>query len=419
MTDRKCRILLVATHPTQYASSVFRLLASNPRLEIQVIYCSLQGAKPGFDREFGREVHWDIPLLDGYPWVELPNRANQPGLGRFWGLVNTGLWTLIRREQFDAVVFYTGYRYATFWIGLLAAKISGIGVIFGTDAWTLFPLDGRRWKRHVKRLMWPLLFRLADVTIVPSSGGVNLLRSLGIPEHRVVLTPYVVDNRRWQQAVARVDRAAVRAGWQIPTDAPVILFSAKLQPWKRPLDLLHAFARAAIPGSYLLFAGEGPLRGELVKEIERLGLQERVKLLGFVNQSTLPALYRAADVLVLPSHYDAFGVVVNEAMLCGSIPIVSDKVGARFDLIEEGKTGFIFPVGDVDKLAALLVGALSDPVKLRRMSEVAMEKIAAWSPELNAERLLEAVDAARTKATRPHVTPGVAARSRSAPSNRP
>jgi glycosyltransferase involved in cell wall biosynthesis len=406
MTGSKYRVLVLASHPTQYSTPVFRLMAQDPRLEIQVAYCSLQGAKAGYDAGFDREIAWDVPLLDGYPWIELPNRASKPGLERFWGLVNPGVWKLIREGRFDAVAIYTGYVYATFWIAIAAAKTSGASVFFGTDSHEIAPRNASAWKTAVKRRLWPRLFRLADVAIVPSSGSVGLMRSLGIPENRIALTPYVVDNNRWKQAAARVDRAAVRARWGIPADATVVVFSAKLQPWKRPLDALRAFVRARVDGSYLLFAGEGPLRGEIEREIGQLGAGGRVKLLGFVNQSALPEVYRAADVLILPSQYEPFGVVVNEAMLCGCVPVVTDRVGARFDLIEDGRTGFVYRAGDVEKLAELLRGLLDDPERRARMSAAAGEKIAAWSPELNIDRLVEAIELARRKTVKASATRG-------------
>jgi glycosyltransferase involved in cell wall biosynthesis len=405
MAERKYRVLLLASHPTQYSTPVFRLMAQDPRLEILVAYCSLQGAKAGYDAGFNREVAWDIPLLDGYRWVELPNRSPRPGLERFWGLLNPAVWKLMRRERFDVVAIYTGYVYATFWVAVAAAKLSRTAVFFGTDAHELAPRDARAWKATVKRRLWPRLFRLADVAIVPSSGSVGLMRSLGIPENRIALTPYVVDNDRWQRAGALVDRAAVRARWGIPADAPVTVFSAKLQPWKRPLDVLRAFARARVEGSYLLFAGEGPLRNEIEREIAQLGATDCVKLLGFVNQSTLPEVYRAADVLVLPSQYEPFGVVVNEAMLCGCVPIVTDRVGARFDLIDDGRTGFVYPAGDVEKLAGLLRILFSDPGRRARMSEAARERIAAWSPGLNVDRFKEAIERVRPGAAKNPMVP--------------
>ena len=170
-----------------------------------------------------------------------------------------------------------------------------------------------------------------------------------------------------------------------------MLFCAKLQPWKRPFDLLQAFAKSGISEALLVFAGEGPLRGELEARAETLGVAKRVRFLGFVNQSQLPGIYTAADLMVLPSEYDAFGVVVNEAMLCGCAVAASDRVGAARDLIAEGRTGFVYPCGDVEALAGVLRRAFRDPVRLKEMQQEARARMETWSPRENIEATLEAV----------------------------
>ncbi|MGC1105866.1 MAG: glycosyltransferase family 4 protein [Candidatus Acidiferrales bacterium] len=344
------------------------------------------------DPGFGVEVAWDVPLLDGYTWVKLKNISPRPAVGPFFGLINPGVWKLIRTERFDAIAVFTGYMCVTFWIAFTAAKISGIPLLYGTDATTLRPLDGRSWKVRVKKHFWPWLFRMADVVIAPSSGTVALMRSLNIPEERIELMPYVVDNAWWIRKARLVDRESVRQAWGIPENASVILFCAKLQPWKRPQDLLRAFSRANISNSYLVYAGDGAMREQLESEATELHVQDRVRFLGFVNQSALPQVYCSSDLMVLPSEYEAFGVVVNEAMLCGCPVIVSDQVGARFDLVRENETGFMYPAGDVEALRGELCRAFECRDRLRRMGEAARERMSRWCPELYIESL---VDAAR------------------------
>jgi glycosyltransferase involved in cell wall biosynthesis len=392
MPDRRLRVLAIATHPVQYQVPLFRRMAARGDVELHVAYCTLRGAEAAHDPEFGATVKWDVPLLDGYAWTHVPNRGS--GGESFLGLRNSGLRQLIRDGHFDAVLCYVSYIRATFWIAYFAAKSSGAAFLFGTDTTTLTPLDGRMWKRHVKRVFWPMLFRLADQVIVPSTGGLELMRSLGLPEERVTLTPYVVDNDWWLAQSAQVDRAATRASWGAQPDDAVILFCAKLQPWKRPQDLLHAFVKANIPKTKLVFAGEGPLRAELEAQVATHGLAERVRFLGFVNQSQLPAIYTASDLMVLPSIYDAFGVVVNEAMLCGCPVVASDHVGAARDLIAASRTGFVYPCGDVDALAKVLGQALGDRPKLAEMGRAARARMETWSPRENIEGTLEAVSRA-------------------------
>jgi glycosyltransferase involved in cell wall biosynthesis len=394
MDNGRYRVLLLSSHPVQYSGPVFRRMAQHPSLDILVAYCSLQGAEPGMDPGFGVEVAWDTPLLEGYPWVRVQNRSLRPRLEHFFGLVNPGLWTTIRQGRFDALVAYTGYAYTSFWIALIAAKLRRIPVIFGTDASSIRPRDGKRWKIQVKKLLLPRIFRLADVVIVPSSAGRDYIRSLGIPDSRIVLTPFVVDNEWWRAQAERVDRAAVRASWGVPVDAPTALFCAKLQPWKRPLDVLRAFAQANVSASYLVFAGEGALRAQLEAEARKLGILERVRFLGFVNQSGLPSVYRSADLFVLSSEYDPCPAVVCEAMLCECPVVLSDQIRGRFDLVLDGETGFIYRCGDVDALAAILGDMLGDRERLRRMGDAARERMKTWTPEQNVEAFVEAVERA-------------------------
>jgi glycosyltransferase involved in cell wall biosynthesis len=179
-----------------------------------------------------------------------------------------------------------------------------------------------------------------------------------------------------------------------------VLFCAKLQPWKRPLDLLQSFASAQVTDSHLVFAGDGPLRQDLEAQAKALGLANRVHFLGFKNQSQLPAVYSASDLLVLPSEYDAFGVVVNEAMLCGCAVAVSDRVGSGRDLISSGENGFIFPCGDRDALAAILRDALNDQKQLRRMGANARRRMETWSPRENIQGVLGALDQSELLAAR-------------------
>jgi glycosyltransferase involved in cell wall biosynthesis len=373
-------------------------MAVHPQLDVTTAYCRLRGAEAGHDPEFGATIQWDVPLLDGYSWVEIPNKGT--GSEGFWGLCNPGLWKLVREGKFDAVFCPTGYIRASFWITYFASRLSGSAFLFGTDATTLAPRDGSRWKAPVKRLFWPLLYRLATQVIAPSSGTRDLFLSLGIPEQRITIVPFVVDNDWWSAQAARVDRTAVRASWGADPDTSIILFCAKLQPWKRPADLLRAFVQASLANSLLVFAGEGPQRAELEQESQRLGVSSRVRFLGFVNQSRLPSIYAAADLLVLPSAYEPFGLVINEAMLCGCVTAASDQVGATTDLILPVSPSLIYKCGDTSALSALLRGTLSDRAALDSLRQKARHRMETWSPSEYVSSILDGI--ARASSRRRH-----------------
>lgn len=391
MSDRRYRVLAVCAHPVQYTAPFLRRLAQHPKIDLLVAYCTLRGAEQGYDPEFGASVKWDVPLLDGYPWVQIPNHG--PGDESFLGLNNPGLWKLIRDGNFDAVFCYTGYIRASFWIARLSAWISKTPFIFGTDSTTLNSMDGRRWKRRFKKLFWPFLYRFASQVIVPSSGTRDLMLSLGVPAKRISFTPYPVDNDWWLQRSSTVGREQVRADWNIPSDAFIVLYCAKLQPWKRPHDLLRAFATVDSGNSYLVIVGEGPLRREVEQESARLGVSDRCRFLGFANQSQLPAIYTAADVLVLPSSYDAFGVVVSEASLCGCVVVASDRVGAARDLIAPVDGSLIYPCGDVGALSAVLRRLTSDPGRCRQLGLAARARMTSWTAQDTVTGTVQAVEA--------------------------
>jgi glycosyltransferase involved in cell wall biosynthesis len=392
-----CRkVLVLASHVVPYGSAGFRLLAQDSRLNIQVAYCSMQGAERGLDPEFETEIQWDELLLEGYPWIHVPNRSLRPGLARFFGLWNPGLWKLIRNGGFDAIVIYTGYMYASFWLAVLAAKNRHVPVIISSDSSTTEPRDGSRWKKWIKPFILGRVYRTIDVLMAGSPAVEELAVRLGMPKERIVIIPSGMNKDEWVARTARFDRRAVRKECGIPDDALVIFCCAKLQPWKRPLDLLRAFATAAVPRAYLVYAGDGPQRVELEQEARDLGVSEHVRILGFVNLSKLPGLYMASDLFVLPSEYDPCPLVVPEALLSGLPVVMSDAILGRLGMIEPGKSGYTYPCGDSNRLAEIL-RKVSDPGHMEHLKHGVRRQMEFWSSSDLLDSWVRAIDTARQK----------------------
>ena len=396
MNDRRYRVLAVASHPVQYMSPVLRRLSQDPHVDLKVAYCSLRGAEAMHDPEFNTTVKWDVPLLDGYSWVEVNNRGS--GRESFFGLCNPGLWKEIRKGKYDAVLCYLGYVRASFWISYMAGKfMARTAFVFGTDASSLVSRSASRWKFWLKKACWPFLFSLADQVIVPSSPTRDLMLSLGLPSQLLTLTPYSVDNEWWLARSAEIDRDAIRASWGANQQTRVILFCAKLQPWKRPMDVLEAFEGLSadeLSRALLVYAGEGNQRAELVARAESLGVGGKVRFLGFVNQSELPGVYRSADLMVLPSEYEPFAVVVNEASCCGCPVAVSDRVGAGRDLVKPANPDLIFPCGDTGALKKILKSCVTEPEKFKMAGGLAKQRMEMWSLRENIAGHVEAIERA-------------------------
>ena len=121
-----------------------------------------------------------------------------------------------------------------------------------------------------------------------------------------------------------------------------------------------------------------------------------VTFAGFLNQSEIPKAYVAADCLVLPSDSgETWGLVVNEAMACGIPAIVSDHVGCGPDLVIEGETGGVFPLGDIDALAHKIAHFASDADRLKAMGKEAQRRVMTYySVDRAVEGTLAAIHAA-------------------------
>jgi glycosyltransferase involved in cell wall biosynthesis len=216
------------------------------------------------------------------------------------------------------------------------------------------------------------------------------------------LMPYAVDNAWFAQRTAATDPSKLRTELELTPDRPVILFASKLRMRKHADHLLEAYARLCAtqpaPGQlpYLLIVGDGEERARLEARTRELAL-EGVRFPGFRNQSELPAFFALADVFVLPSRHEPWGLIVNEAMAAGCAVIISDEVGAHTDLVTDGVEGFVFPVGDIGALTSALTRAVSNPEQTQRMREAARARIASWDFEADIRGLRQALAAVTGK----------------------
>src|SRR5215216_2036430 len=257
MPKFKHSVLLVSSQPIQNAASL-EAMAQDSRVDTLTAYCSLPDAKLWRDQEQLTKEAFDLPMLEGYPWVRLFNYSPFPRLGRFYGLINPGLIRLV--SSYDCCIVY-GHAYISFWLAIGAAKVFRKPLLLGTDATSLQShYGGKNWKSSLKKRLFPFLYnRVADLVLVPSTASKRFVCSLGVPEERVMLTPYVVDNESIAAIAAGADRGRIREGWGVPEDGTVAVFCAKFLARKRPQDALKAFAQADVPNSYLVMVGDGPL----------------------------------------------------------------------------------------------------------------------------------------------------------------
>lgn len=133
------------------------------------------------------------------------------------------------------------------------------------------------------------------------------------------------------------------------------------------------------------------MRGELERVIAEQAL-DRVKVLGFRNQSELPAYFNLCDVFVLPSVHEPWGLVINEVMNAAKAVIVTDEVGCAPDLVRNGRNGFAIPVGDVSALAQALFDVVGDAATAARMGQVSKQIIDTWNFDRDVAGLVAALE---------------------------
>jgi glycosyltransferase involved in cell wall biosynthesis len=219
------------------------------------------------------------------------------------------------------------------------------------------------------------------------------------------MLPYVVDDTFFatRAAEAAPGREALRQSLGIEPGRPLLLFCGKLLADKGLIPLVRAMGevarrwdkgRGAAP--LLLVAGEGELRGDLESLVAEI-CPGAVRLLGFRNQTELPALYDLCDLFVLPSLFEPWGLVVNEAMAAGRTVIVSDRVGCRVDLVQEGVNGSVARAGDPSALATAILQWLEKPQALAAAGSASRSILARWRARFEAAPLGELLAVAMQK----------------------
>lgn len=388
MKTASWKLVAVETHPIQYKAPLFRLMAEDPRFDLTVFYAMIPDSSQQGDG-FGVAFQWDVPLLEGYHYELLNNVARKPSVSQFNGCVTPEIYQRIKEMRPDAVLV-NGWVAKTCIQTLIACRWLRIPCIVRGEANLLRPRGW--WKHAVHRLLLPNY----SAYLAIGSASRAFYRAHRRPEENIFPAPYAIDNEFFaKQVESRIShRDAWRDQWGISHEACTFLFVGKLEQKKHPMDLLNALA--ALPEdlrcrAHVLVAGDGPLMSACRAYADENGLP--VYFAGFVNQSQLPDVYAASDVLVLPSDAgETWGLVVNEAMASGRPAVVSRSVGCCRDLIVEGQTGFSFDVDDIELLATHMKTYIEAPELAHQQGLAASRHIQSFGFSQVIEGIARAVD---------------------------
>lgn len=360
------RLGILASHPIQYQAPLFRELARH--VDLTVYFAHRQTAAGQAAAGFNVAFEWDVDLLSGYHHRFLRNRAKYPGADCYAGCDTPEIADEIRPDRFDAFLV-TGWYLKSYWQAIRACRRHGVPIMVRGDSHLGTP---RGWLKHaLKEVVYPQILRQFDACLYVGRKNLEYLQHYGVSADRLFFSPHCIDNEAFASRALEVDRERIRRRLGVGRDQKVVLFVGKMLENKRPLDILHALRILRLNGTdvFGVLVGDGPLRNLLQVKSNEFDVPTR--FIGFQNQTQLPESYVCADLIVLPSSSETWGLVVNESLACGTPVVVSDAVGCAPDLVYEGKTGAVFPVGNTLALAEALKRVLEAPPEKRAIKAIA------------------------------------------------
>jgi len=362
------RLVILTEIISPYRIPLFNALARDPAVSLHVIFLSETDPILRQWRVYKEEIRFSYQILPSW----------RRRLGKFNVLLNWKVADALNRAL-PAAILCGGYSYLSSWRALLWARSRNIPFLLWSESNTQ---DARSGHASVELLKQGFLRRCSGF-VVPGQSAREYLLAKRIREDRIFVAPNAVDNELFSSlaVVARRDANANRRELSLPDR--YVLFVGRLVPEKGIFDLLHAYAELEEHVRRelgLVFVGDGPARQELLMRASEIPVGE-IRFAGFAYREQLAIYYALAEMLVLPTYTDPWGLVVNEAMACGLPVIVSQVAGCVRDLVQEGWNGLLVPPRNVASLSSAIRDLSVQPNLRVSMGVHAMRHIANFSAQ--------------------------------------
>lgn len=380
------RVWLLTNAPSPYQSELLSAISDRHDLDLEVRF--LQSGSPAgrssAERYPSRVLRSVLPRFLPAELQFHPQAIWECAVGRYDGFVLSGLYTSV---TFLACALVLVLRRKPWAVWLERPRPDDRRTASWSPRWiTSRPVRG------VRKLIQRAVLSSTHRVLCIGTAAREAYRSRGVAQYRLDVLPYCCDIDRFGP-VDEEDIAQVRDRYGL-TGKLIFLTSAQMIDRKGIDVVIGAFAQAAAerPEIALLLIGDGPRRTDYEASVSE-ALCDRVRFAGHVPQADLPAIFRAADVFVLASRHDGWGVVINEACAAG-LPIVTTRqTGAARDLVDHGRSGFVLERDDVEGFATAM-SRLADDADMRRAFGLrSRELVGRFSPDRGAELFQRAVDA--------------------------
>ncbi len=325
--------------------------------------------------EINLTVYYLEPACADSPWPEKPLQSYEhilPGFHLSWGLSRFHFNYHFPTTQADVVVL-NGYMNVTTQL-LLRWQAKQVPCIFWGEKMVA---NSQGIKGKLQKYLASALNNCYGIAAIGTQAQQDYQQRF--PDKPIFNIPYYCDLTPFSQNLP-----------QRPRNPVTILFCGQMIARKGVDILLQAFNHLIQSGynAHLLLVGR---EAELPQLLETIPEQTRQKIqyAGFQPPENLPEFFHQADLFVLPSRYDGWGVVVNQAIGAGLPVICSDGVGSAYDLINPGENGDLFPNGNVEILAEVLMSYLQQPDKIQVASTASLQKSLEISPAMGAQKWID------------------------------
>jgi glycosyltransferase involved in cell wall biosynthesis len=310
----------------------------------------------------------------------------------------------LRRGHYG-LVHLAGWGHPVLLAALLCAASKKIPIVVESDTQLLPASQLMKLKSHlslasllsvtcravVRKILYPFLFKLPDQFLPAGTRQIAYLTKYGVNPRRIRMAKMTVDVKYIMTFCAGFSttmRRNLLEKYEISQDQVRFLFVGRLEPYKGVVDLLNGFRILSQQQTdvCLIVVGDGSLAQDVSAAATQL---TSLHYLGRLDGKRLWEVYATADALVLPSHRESWGLVVNEAMAAGLPVIVSESVGCINELVQQGATGLIIPAGSPEALCAAMREMARDAARRARMGAEARRLIADWTPADQAQITVE------------------------------
>jgi glycosyltransferase involved in cell wall biosynthesis len=369
------RLTLVVPEPTPFRTVMLDRVATRPELELTVLYAGSTVQR----RTWTIEPRHRAVFLEGrrIPGAYRVLRHEYP--------LSLGIFGALAASQPEVVVV-SGW--STFASQAAAAwcrrrRVPYVLLVESNER------DARPgWRRAVKEAVVPPIVAGAAEVLVVGSLAREAMRARGVDDARISLFADTIDVAEFakeaDRLVARRDELRAEAG--LSPDDVAVLSVARLAPEKGVDTLIRAAALVGDPRLVVVLAGTGAERQRLEGLAASLGV--RLVLLPEVPWERIPERFAVADVFALLSRHEPWGVVVNEAAASGLPLVLSDRVGAAFDLLDDGRNGALVPADDPVAAADAIRPLVSEPGRRAAAGLASRELMRSWGYEPSIENLI-------------------------------